>query len=43
MMSMMNNMYSMMAGYGFLGYVIGILIVVLLVVIIMWFIKQIKK
>jgi len=42
-MQMMNNMYSMMAGYGVLGFVIGILTTVLLVVIILWFIKQIKK
>jgi hypothetical protein len=42
-MQMINNMYSMMAGYGLLGYIIGILIIVLLVVIILWFIKQIKK
>lgn len=40
---MMNNIYGMMAGYSFLGFLIGILIVVLLVLIILWFIQQIRK
>lgn len=40
---MMNSMWGMMAGCGLLGFIIGILVIVLLVVIILWFIKQIKK
>lgn len=39
----MNNMYGIMAGYGFLGFLIGTLIAVVLVLIIIWFIQQIRK